>query len=49
MKRKATFKLKCIGCKMIERRPAEECREQPFCKKCLMPMVLEEVAIRGGR
>ena len=38
-----TFTLKCVGCKTTEDRPASECREQPFCKKCFMPMVLEKV------
>lgn len=41
-----TFKLKCVGCKAIETRPAAECREQPFCKLCSMPMVLEKVTTK---
>jgi hypothetical protein len=41
----ATFKLKCVGCGTIEKRLAAECREQPYCKKCFMPMVLEEVKV----
>jgi hypothetical protein len=43
-----TFKLKCVGCKAIEYRPAEDCREMPFCK-CGMPMILEEVKIRPAK
>jgi hypothetical protein len=39
----ATFTLKCVGCGMVERRPAEKCAEQPFCEKCYMPMTLEKV------
>lgn len=42
---KATFKLKCVGCGCVESRPAEECREMPFCNKCNMPMTLEEVKL----
>ena len=38
-----TFTLKCVGCSMTEDRPAAECREQPFCTKCYMPMVLDKV------
>jgi len=38
-----TFTLKCVGCNIKEDRPAAECREQPFCTKCYMPMVLEKV------
>jgi hypothetical protein len=41
----ATFKLKCVGCHTVETRPAAECQEQPFCKKCFLPMTLEEVAM----
>lgn len=40
-----TFKLKCVGCGEVESRPAEECREMPFCAKCNMPMTLEEVSL----
>lgn len=42
----AAFKLKCVGCAMVETRPAADCTEQPFCNKCFMPMVLLEVSIR---
>lgn len=38
------FTLKCVGCGMVEDRPASECREMPFCEKCFMPMTLEKVA-----
>lgn len=41
-----TFKLKCVGCGMVESRPAADCREMPFCNKCHMPMTLEEVKLR---
>jgi len=37
------FKLKCVGCGYVEERPANDCREQPFCDKCYMPMTLESV------
>jgi hypothetical protein len=30
----------------MEKRPAGECVEMPFCKACYMPMVLEEVSIK---
>lgn len=49
MKQVAMFRLKCVGCHAVEDRPAEECREQPFCKKCYMPMVLERVSIKVAR
>jgi hypothetical protein len=39
------FKLKCVGCGMVESRPAIECVEMPFCNKCHMPMTLEEVSL----
>jgi len=38
-----TFSLKCVGCGAKDTRPAEECREQPYCKKCYLPMVVDEV------
>jgi hypothetical protein len=41
----ATFKLKCVGCGAIDRRDAEECREQPFCTKCYCPMILESATV----
>lgn len=45
-----TFKLKCVGCKMIEERPAEDCRDdQPMCNKCYMPMTLESVIYHAGK
>lgn len=49
MTQTATFKLRCVGCKAIEHRPASECREMPFCEKCSMPMVLEEVSVKNGK
>jgi rRNA maturation endonuclease Nob1 len=45
----ATFKLRCVGCGIKEDRPAEECREMPFCKKCFMPMVLLAVTVKNRR
>jgi hypothetical protein len=42
---KAAFKLKCVGCKVVETRQAEDCQEQPYCNKCYMPMVLVEVLV----
>ncbi len=46
----ATFKLKCVGCKMVEMRPAEDCRgDQPMCNKCYMPMVLESVTVSSDK
>lgn len=39
-----TFTLKCVGCKIVEDRPASECREMPFCKECFMPMTLEKAS-----
>lgn len=47
MSQVATFKLKCVGCQTIEKRPADECKEMPFCNKCFMPMVLVEVTIKN--
>ena len=43
---RGTFVLRCVGCHTLEERPAEQCIEMPFCKKCYMPMVLEEVIAR---
>lgn len=43
-----TFTLKCVGCKKVEKRPSEECKEQPFCS-CGMPMFLESVAVSTVR
>jgi rRNA maturation endonuclease Nob1 len=43
----ATFKLKCVGCGKVEKRPADQCKEQPFCA-CGMPMVLQQVKVRHG-
>lgn len=40
-----TFRVKCVGCGMVEDRPASECVEMPFCNKCFMPMTLEEVKL----
>jgi hypothetical protein len=40
------FKLKCVGCGCTEERPAENCRDQPFCEKCYMPMTLERVSVK---
>ena len=37
------FKLKCVGCGKIEKRPAEQCHDQPFCS-CGLPMILVEAA-----
>lgn len=49
----ATFKLKCVGCKMVDERPAEDCRnadgDPPMCNKCYMPMVLESVSIKPDK
>ena len=42
----AKFKLKCVGCGTVEIRDAEQCKEQPFCDKCYMPMTLESVEVR---
>lgn len=42
----ASFKLICVGCRDKETRPASECTEQPYCKKCFLPMVLDEVTIQ---
>jgi hypothetical protein len=42
----AKFKLRCVGCCMVEERDADDCREQPFCNKCYMPMVLEKVTVK---
>jgi hypothetical protein len=42
----ATFKLKCVGCKNVETRPASDCHEQPCCSKCYMPMVLVGVVVK---
>jgi hypothetical protein len=49
MTQQATFKLKCVGCGTIEKRPAADCRgeDPPFCNKCFMPMVLMEVVIKN--
>lgn len=47
MTQEATFKLRCVGCQIIQHRPAAECKEMPFCKKCFMPMVLVEVTIKN--
>lgn len=47
----STFVLKCVGCKKIDKRPAAECTEQPFCS-CGMPMLLEKVLVSqpsGGK
>lgn len=47
-KKGAWFKLKCLrGHK--DTRPADECRGEnnPECKECFMPMLLEEVVING--
>jgi len=41
---KAKFTLKCVGCGMVERRDAEQCRDQPFCNKCYMPMTVTDVS-----
>ena len=42
MTQQVAFKLKCVGCGAIEKRPAADCRgeDPPFCSKCFMPMVL---------
>lgn len=48
MSQTATFKLRCVGCQTIETRPAHDCHEQPFCNRCYMPMVLEEVSVKNG-
>ncbi len=44
--RTAMFSLRCVGCKIRETRPAEDCKEQPYCNKCSMPMILEKVSTR---
>jgi NAD-dependent SIR2 family protein deacetylase len=49
----ASFELRCVGCKVVETRPAEDCRnndgDPPMCNKCYMPMVLVSVAYRAGK
>ncbi len=48
-----SFKLKCVGCKVVETRPAEDCRnadgDPPMCNKCYMPMVLASVSVLGKK
>ncbi len=48
-----TFKLKCVGCKMIEERPAAACKnddgDPPMCNKCYMPMTCEKVIYHAGK
>lgn len=44
-----TFKLKCVGCKKTDERPAVDCQEMQFCNQCHMPMMLEKVTIKKER
>lgn len=46
-----TFKLKCVGCQMVEQRPASEIERDdvPYCKKCLMPMTVQSVTTKNER
>lgn len=46
MKQTATFRLKCVVCGKVETRPAEQCKEQPYCNCCGGPMILEEAAVK---
>lgn len=45
-KQQTTFTLKCVTCGVIETRPASECHEQPFCKKCYGPMLLTGATVK---
>lgn len=42
----ATFKLVCVSCGAKDERPAEKCKEQPFCEKCYSPMILDCVTVK---
>lgn len=48
-----TFKLKCVGCKMVEERPAAAVQnpdgDPPMCNKCYMPMTCEAVIYHQGK
>jgi len=48
-----SFKLRCVGCKVVETRTAEDCRnadgDPPMCNKCYMPMVLVSVVYHAGK
>lgn len=46
-----TFKLKCVGCQMVEDRPATEIERDdvPYCKKCYMPMTVQSVIYHQGK
>ena len=41
------FRLKCVGCGVVENRDAEKCKGDlpPFCDKCYMPMIVEHVSV----
>lgn len=48
-----TFKLKCVGCGMVEERPAAAVKnddgDPPMCETCFMPMVCLSVVYHQGR
>ncbi len=44
----ASIVLKCLGCKAKEKR-TEMPRNQPFCPKCGMPMLLEKITAKGAK
>lgn len=47
MPQQAAFTLKCVGCGIVEIRPASKCQEQPYCTKCYCPMVLQKAEVRN--
>ena len=43
------FRLRCVGCLMVEDRAASGCTLTPSCSRCYAPMMVEEVILSSGR